>query len=358
MSIYSANRTGSMDMSQVVANESYGCNDLGRILYESQVNDQTLFEAILASDFREIHSLREGTLLESEIKAINEASFRTIIANLKERLKRFWAKIKAAFKDAMTKIAAYVLNDGKAFVKNFESVCAKYQPWTGSIPGVKRYWTGDTNKYCKVPDHSSVETAIKNMMGNENLNKNDLLKKILCNQKLNEDIEVSEYVKKVLEKSERVIEVNRAEADKMCAVISSGRDQIKALKKAESSIKTNIDKLGKALSDKERESNSENKDDNIMNITTLVSVYESVVTYTTRANIALIKADIRSCRSALGQVMSDLRNNGTKKDKKALGELAILEAADEIDAAFDNTAIENIDSDTQEAIDDLVSEEI
>jgi hypothetical protein len=36
---------------------------MGRILYESECNDMAFFEAILASDFREIQGLQDGTLL-------------------------------------------------------------------------------------------------------------------------------------------------------------------------------------------------------------------------------------------------------------------------------------------------------
>ena len=46
MSIYAANnRMGRASDATVVANESYGANDIGRILYETQVNDQAIFEA-------------------------------------------------------------------------------------------------------------------------------------------------------------------------------------------------------------------------------------------------------------------------------------------------------------------------
>ena len=53
MSIYSNNRSGSMELDQIAANESYTCNDFGRILYESQLNDMAFFEAVLACEFKE-----------------------------------------------------------------------------------------------------------------------------------------------------------------------------------------------------------------------------------------------------------------------------------------------------------------
>ena len=82
MSIYSVNRTGSMALAQVAANESYKSEDIGRVLYETQVNDMAFFEAVLACDFNELKSMREGTLLESEVASLNEAAFGEMISKL------------------------------------------------------------------------------------------------------------------------------------------------------------------------------------------------------------------------------------------------------------------------------------
>ena len=135
MPIYSANK--SAVLTKVPANESYTCEDIGRILYETQVNDMAFFEAILRCDFNEIKSLNEGTLLESEVAALNEATFKEIVNKLCDRLKKFWAKIKAVFKDAIEKIQAYALNDGKAFIKQFKKTVmykiGTISRWTGSI---------------------------------------------------------------------------------------------------------------------------------------------------------------------------------------------------------------------------------
>ena len=71
MSIYSTNdRVGAA--ATIVADESYRPSDIGRIMYESQLNDQAIFEATLMADFAEINGLREGTLLESEIAAFTK----------------------------------------------------------------------------------------------------------------------------------------------------------------------------------------------------------------------------------------------------------------------------------------------
>ena len=125
MSIYSTNRMGHAASATVVANEAYTGSELGRVLYESQVNDMAIFEAVIASDLKECEGLREGTLLESEIAAFTEASVKEFFKAMGDRIKEFWGKIKGAFKAVIQKISAYVLKDGKAYVAEFEKAYAK-----------------------------------------------------------------------------------------------------------------------------------------------------------------------------------------------------------------------------------------
>ena len=97
MSIYSANRTGSFNVAQIPANESYKWNDIGRILCESQANDMAFFEAALACDFTEVKGLREGTILESEIASFTEAAEESLIEKLIKRVQEWVAKIITIF---------------------------------------------------------------------------------------------------------------------------------------------------------------------------------------------------------------------------------------------------------------------
>lgn len=101
----------------IVANENYGINDIGTALIESAQNDMQIFNAILKSDYTEITARHEGTMLESELEAMTEASIKGLCHSLIEQLKKFWAKLKGVFKDAYAMIAAYCVRNGKVFVK-------------------------------------------------------------------------------------------------------------------------------------------------------------------------------------------------------------------------------------------------
>lgn len=117
MAIISANRFSKMNGNFIIAaNESYGVEDMGRILVENERNDQAIFTAALLSDMHEIKCRTEGTLLESELQSLSESSVKEFFNSIIEKLKKFWAKIKGFFKRAYAMITAYVVRNGKAFI--------------------------------------------------------------------------------------------------------------------------------------------------------------------------------------------------------------------------------------------------
>ena len=117
MAIISANRFSKMNGNFIIAaNESYGVEDMGRILVENERNDQAIFTAALMSDMHEIKCRTEGTLLESELQSLSESSVKEFFNSIIEKLKKFWAKIKGFFKRAYAMITAYVVRNGKAFI--------------------------------------------------------------------------------------------------------------------------------------------------------------------------------------------------------------------------------------------------
>ena len=68
MPIYNRNSVSNIS---VVANESYGYADMGRILSECVANDMVLFNTVIRNDFKENTAIREGTMVASEIQALS-----------------------------------------------------------------------------------------------------------------------------------------------------------------------------------------------------------------------------------------------------------------------------------------------
>lgn len=118
MAIISANRYGRLNGNIIfAANESYGMDDIGRILQEEEMNEMRLFNAVILSDMHEVQSMREGTMLEAEIKAFQEASAKNFFKGLAAKLKAFWEKIKGVFKKAYANIAAFGVKYGTVWYK-------------------------------------------------------------------------------------------------------------------------------------------------------------------------------------------------------------------------------------------------
>lgn len=118
MAIISANRYGRLNGSVIFAtNESYGMDDIGHILQEEEMNEMNLFNAIIMSDMHETQAKLEGTMLESEIKAFQEASAKNFFKGLAAKLKVFWEKIKGVFKKAYANIAAFGVKYGTVWYK-------------------------------------------------------------------------------------------------------------------------------------------------------------------------------------------------------------------------------------------------
>ena len=118
MAIISANRYGKLNGKIMFAtNESYGMDDIGRILQENEINEMNLFNAILKSDMSEIKARTEGTMLESELTQLQEASLKNFYKAVADKLRAFWEKIKGVFKDAYANLAAYAVKYGNVYLK-------------------------------------------------------------------------------------------------------------------------------------------------------------------------------------------------------------------------------------------------
>ena len=347
MSIYSTNRTGSMALAQVVANESYNSQDFGRIMYETQVNDMAFFEAVLACDFNEIKGLREGTLLESEIAALNEASFKSIVEKLCENLKSFWGKLKAAFQNAIDKIAAYALNDGKAFVKVFDSkVGNKAASWTGKVEDVLVY--NLDHKCFQIPDGNTVSGWMKKLQSSsDNVNAAEIVGWELAEKVgASQPIGVKEFAKKAQNATFRKEALDAGKINEYKKVVSNASSAVATLKKnqrdAEKSINDTMKELRNAAKGTDDEKNS------IIKLNSLVSAYQTYVSVVAKVGIQVVRNDMKSRRVVLTKAMNDI-----VKNSKELNEATVLETADEFDDAMNNDL--NLDAETQAAVDELVN---
>ena len=355
MSIYSTNRAGAVASIDVVANESYRASDIGRIMYESQVNDQALFEATLAADFTEIAGLREGTLLESEITAFNEANAKSFFATLKEKLAAFWAKIKGVFKAAIQKIAAYVLRDGKAFVKEFEAVEGEGKRFVGKIEDAAYIFNRDA---VELPKVANAEKAVASHKEGDMPTSKEIVNILL------EADDVASFKKTAVEKliSKKTIDNHDAAAvDTMKKNLSGGSELIKSLRDEEKKVNSGLADLKKFIEDTEKNALAANKDaqkedkdktaDAIRRATVILGAYENVVSIMTSVKISAAKTVISNSRKILAKMLSTMKGGSETQH-----EAAAISAEDEVETALDDDLATPADDETQAQIDELVAE--
>lgn len=309
MPIYSRNRTGFMEAAQTPADTSYGVNDFGRILCEIQQNDMAFFEAILQADFNEVKGLNEGTILESEVAALNEASKNQLIQKIKESAKNFIAKLKGIIKNAIDNIANYTVTKYAEIVNAFAKIPAdKLRNWNGKIT----IRTFDLN------------TDVFKFNGNEAFNFDTsaeicgrcLYKNIYGNT--NGTLSASEFTKLAIEKCATEITYDKSNIVDLKNSLKAGKKQIAILKQTEKATITAVNNTIKSLETlNEDETNA---------LVALSNGWNSYITCLTRATIAVVRNDMKSRATGLIKAMASIN-----KTPKELKEAYILEAAEDFD---------------------------
>lgn len=298
MPIYSNNRTGSMAVAQIAANESYTSEDFGRILYESQLNDMAFFEAVLTCDFNEITGLREGTILKSEVAALNEAAAKDAVNKLIEGVKTFWAKLKGAFKDAINKIGVWFTKFGKPMTEKLKAY--DYKNWKGSVADVKVYDSQDSAVTNTLKDdiYREIESAVKTK---------DTIMSTIVSGYLGRKIGVStpvtpkDYTKAMFEKAEKTETLTAANVVEYANDIANAKTYIGLVKGYQNAAEKKIDECIKDLKKVAEEAGTD-----VTKVNGIVRAYETVLSTICKTNIALVRADMKSKASALTRAMGDM----------------------------------------------------
>ena len=340
MPIYSANRMGSMPV--VEAAKGYGPEDIGRILYESEVNSQKIFEAALAADFAEIKARREGTMLESELTAMNEASMSAFVAKIRATLDHWWRKLKGAIKNAIDKVAGYVLGDGKKFAKTFET------EWASKKDGFEKRLkqSGEEIEY-KIPKDSALATNAKDYPSptefqkvikgatTEAIDKTEKIKEMLGGKTPSEyrDAMLSE------ENWETVKIANLSDATNF---ITPALEVMKTAKKEINTLRTNekicndiVSGLGKDLKWIESDKGASANETYMKNISVLVSAYQTVCSLITTVNVKIVKMKLKIAKTGLAKILAVAGRKVESQNASADIRFMVEAAADEFDMAFD-----------------------
>ena len=319
MPIYSRNSVGSAI--HIAANENYSYQDFGRVLVESVQNDMIVFNAALRNDFKENAAIREGTMLASELTSFREFSVKEAWANLKEKLKKLWEKIKGIFRQVFAKLTVWLVKNGNAFVAMHRKTLAS-KPNLGKTK-VPKYLKAKDNAFSsnlaqpiideyKNNFKATAVASVKEYDANVNLNK--YLSKALPGVS---DVTADNFAEKAKEyyfeeMKDTTFASIGVSLESLFNNITSRSKRIKDLKKAEKDFDAAVKKAIKKLDDeaknaekasddtsKENE-NSGNTPTMYKNASKCVSNFERAVTIATKANINAIKTSVKQDRMLVG----------------------------------------------------------
>lgn len=366
MPIYSGNRSGSVDFLATEADMSYGPNDMARIMYESEINDMKVFEAVLQHDFQEIKGIREGTILESELKSLNEASKKHLIDSLMLKSKNAWAKIKGAMSNAANAVAAYVLRDGKAYATIFEKTFAnKRDNFNGKTIQDVKVPSKDFAAALKLPGFKNdFNKTLSGRMNETGLDKTTLIQNGLqeCLGKFATGPVTPKEFKTVCDENAfETTEINDSNVDKMASYfvknIKGGNEIIRSLKNAQSETEKKLmdayNELKKAAKTvaKDTDAVAESAADDtpaeepntVSNLIVLAAAYETIVSTYSKAKISIAKKTLKYSRAALAKILAACKT-ATSNPDDTTNEVAtearcdIIEGMYAIDEAFSMTS--------------------
>ena len=357
--IISANRLSSVNgRVSIGINENYGSEDLGRIMLEDAKNDMAIFNAALMQDMHEIKARQEGTLLESEIQAISEGAIKDFCKKIVEKLKAFWAKMKAWFKTAIANISAYIVRDGQAFVKMHLKDIGTLKP--DDECGDRWVLKGDLkfevpkniNDYNKLEIDSSA-TDFKNWV-----------LKSICKEYSDGDNFYDAMKKERFDEVKGATVAKMGGTTRMTETLRNGKTNISGIKTLEKQeekvIRDLIRESEKVAKDNlSAEEKKENKDaDKVNELNKKVTMLSNAASGVTaglatagKVYIKLVKFDMAQCRKALATAIG---RSARAKTEATLLESLLLEADEEIEQLSDNEYASDLTPAEEKAVEDLV----
>ena len=355
MGIYSANRMSSVRTGSMRPDMSYaGTAGIGRCMYESTVNDCILGESLLMQDFNEVRAMREGTVLESEMRVMQENVVTDFFKKCKELLIKLGKKIAGIFRQVYAKLTQWFVRSGKAYVKMHRKTVLSKNINNLEIKKYRKPKNFDTNYYV-----NKVSTMFNGFKANAKANYDqDRAIGLKLDKNIDETVklfldntEPSELYDTMMEKAyddEETVSGSdiKGQLTKILSNVETGSKTIRDLKKAEKNFKDSIKKAQNTVDKIEREAGKENlegkdkevSDSIIARFRVCISGYQQAMNVATSATIRVLKFGIKQDRSVIAQIVAYT----PKAENGLLMREAAEDAADEVDEILDSPAEEDV----------------
>ena len=313
MGVYSQNRTFLAEGVEVAALEGYnGITGANIAMIEGIQEDQAMFEAVIANDFAIAESAASGVVTESEIQAITEGTFDTIVQKIKELLQKLMSVVAGITKKFTAKLAGLLIRDNKTLVTalkkrinktDFSKFDAKFIKSKNKID-----YTMVSNAGAEfIKEYDKLDNVkTKDALSNSKKALEDQIEKIYAvSAGVNGAISASEFKstlhKNCFEEKESVAVMS----DIVAAMnnLTNWKDYISKIKKAESSVKKTANSMVNKAKKQNKSASSDIKDGEQLS----------------DANIAQAKYDIASAyRSAILSILKGMMSEikfGIKQDR-------------------------------------------
>lgn len=312
MPIFASNRIGNTG---IIANENYGYQDMGRILYEDAKNDMKVFNAALAVSFKEAVAIREGTMLESELRAMQEFSVKEAWENLKKLVKKTWEKIKGVFRKVYSQLSVWFVRDGKTFANMHRKTLAKRSHLDKCVIPSFRAKKADyaslmdsvVSKINKLDKEAAMSSGRAD--GAKDKTADDFLKD-MTNDVFGKSLELSEIKEAVMDKC---FETEKTEIEfgklgvsysTLLDDISGSGKELKTLKNDEKSIDKAMKNLIKSLDRCASNAKDDDADKDVYSIASrYTSAQRSLNTALSQAKIGAVKFWIKQARMVIGKLV-------------------------------------------------------
>ena len=382
--IISGNRSTKLNGDIVFAvAEGYGSNDIGRIMYENEINEMNLFNAIIKNDFAEIKARTEGTLLESELQAMQEASISGVFASIRLMLQKFWEKIKAVFHRAYANLAAYSVKYGKQFVaKNSKEINLLDDKLQLKGEGYRVFKGGASLGSVivgnKAPDIDAMYDTAKSLSREEGMTA-DIFAYVYTNAYMEmsyEDYKKKGFYNVAVEKyfpkaqNPYLGSFHERGAKGMAAELSNAQNLIKYLKmleyKLEASVKASMKDLIKEekAAKKAAETKEEKAEhaDNVKIYKVASTGMTNAISGITRGQIKFIQLVVKNYRKALAEALAitkkaekDAKKEDAKNESADLYiESVLLEAEAEVEIGTSDDANAELTPEQEEVVDAII----
>lgn len=377
MGIFSNNET-SLGNYEVVAKEGYLPSFGGPlIMMESAINEERMFNALIARDFAEAAAKVNGEAFDESFEVVTEgvADFGR---KIKEMVIKVWEKIKGLFKSFLVKLQSVIMRDTKAlfkkYNKEFYGNTGKLKKWKFAKPEkdmtvvnsmvntIGQSWLSDSKNCIRnkalektidaIDDGSMLDNILANVVPGTDRKSfaKDYHEFLFPDNETHTDEAVPTDIKKeiadTLQNNKAVTDIKKLQTttDKTFKTILKNIDNtIRELvneRSTETDDNTSYSKKVSYSGASDAEDNTkltiEGKGDNVMKklntLRSLTVVHQTAMNILISASLKETKWNIAQCRRVFGQIVSMRSSKNEAVLLDAIGEAAEFEIYD----AFDN----------------------